>query len=147
MKPINYEEACKDILSLLGILESNLKIYNSFELAEYIKDEIETIQEQLKKARKIKQYNKTSFNELIELSCTIEECLSEIEMVSGSLIKDLNKLPEDRKKAVYLLLGIKEISPEYEGLSDKLYYLLSDMFKIIWDIHERYLDYCDDEEL
>ncbi len=122
MKPINYAEACKDILNLLCELESKLKIYNKFELAEHIKDEIESIQEQLEKARKIKKYNKDSFNKLINLSCTIEDCLSEIEMVSGSLIKDLNQLPESRKKAIYLLLGIKEISPEYEGISDKLYY-------------------------
>ena len=145
MKSLNCAEACKDILNLLGGLESQLKIYNKFELAEPIKDEIESIQEQLEQARKIKHCNKDSFNELMELSCTIEECLSEIEMVTGNLIRDLNKLPEDRRRAIYYLLGIKEITPEYEGLSDKLYYLLSDMFKIIWEINDRYSGYCDVE--
>lgn len=145
MISINYTEACKDILNLLDKVESKLKIYNKFELAEHIKDEIKTIQEQLEQVKKIIKYNKSSFNKLMEISCSIEDCLSEIEMVSGDLIKDLNKLPEARKKAIYSLLGIKEITSEYEGLSDKLYYLLSDMFKIVWEINNRYLDYCDEE--
>lgn len=142
----NYKKACNEILRDLSKINLNIRELDKFELAEHIKDEIETIKDELNKIKLISLSDlKKSFNNLMEISCQIQDSLSEIRMVSGDLIKDINKLPEERKKALYYHFGIKEITPEYMGLSDKLNSLLKNSLNTIEKIISKYLDHCKKE--
>ncbi len=145
-KKIDYLAACKDISVNLDKLKKRVEEFDKYELAEHIKDEIETIKEELAKTEHLDiGVPKKSFQTFMDVSCQIGDCLHEIDMVSGETIKELNKQPEWKRKFVYHYLGIKEISPEYEGFSDELYLILVDMLNITENIVDKYLEYCDEE--
>ena len=148
---------CIKAIDILKHIHSLTTEFSKFELSEPVKLEIDEIKELSGKARELKEPFKELFSELMNDIVQIEDDLHEIDMVTGELITEANKLPEESRKAWYYYLGIENIPKEYEGLSEelqlKLYDMLDKINEILDDSHkyysiekEDYVDYEDEVE-
>ncbi len=158
-KKVDYKPLCLKMIEVLKLAQEVSQEVSKFELSKSVRAEIEEIRELSEKATKLelKEPYKELFSELMEGVCQIEDDLHEIDMVTGELIIEANKLPEESRKAWYSLVGIEDIPKEYEGLSeelqDKLYEMLGSITEILEDSHkyyslerEDYIDYEDEIE-
>lgn len=95
---------------------------SKFELDDNVRvelDEIITLSNIEKDSYNLKNDAK-SFSNIVNSCCQIDDDCSEILMVTGDLIEDVNNLPEEVRQGFYEHMGIKPIDQSDQGISDEL---------------------------
>lgn len=153
-KKINYEKLVGEANPLFDEIHRLATEFSKFELSKPVQTEIEEILKSSDKRGLWLGLPKEHYAELMDDASQIEDDLEEIEMITGDLIRQVNELPAESRKAWFTQMGIEDISEEFEGLGEDLQEVLKHMFYLVWDLlktSEQYYslekeDYVDFEE-
>src|SRR3989338_8529383 len=116
-KKIDYSGLIKHATLKLKEINKLAKKFSGYESTEGVQKEIGEVLK-LSGASQCKGNDRGVYSRLMMAFSIIEESLGEIDILTSDTIKKLNKLPEDKRKAVYLRTGIDEINESDQGISE-----------------------------
>ncbi|HLC19944.1 MAG TPA: hypothetical protein VJK72_03420 [Candidatus Nanoarchaeia archaeon] len=156
-KKIDYSVLYKYAMEALHNVNDMATQFAKYELSKPVAKEIQEVISLSGKQWKLKEPYKELFSDLIDDLIQIDDNLQEIEMVTGSLVAEVNQLPKAERKAWFHRLRIEDVPEEFEGLSGELEELLCEMmnevtqlteesFKYFSSKSEDYVDYEDEME-
>lgn len=111
------------------------KEFSKYEMTEGAETEIIEILE-LSNPENLIGNSKETYSEIIERFCQIDDDLHEIEMIISDLIKKVNELSEEARKAWYAQVSIVEIDKADQSISEQRLDILYDMLDLTSEIME-----------